>query len=252
MRFPAALLAALLAGPAAAAITEADLARLADPRATPAALAQRGLALYREEMLRPTPRPGPPYTEFRTHDWHLAQLTRKLAASRADLAALRAARAGLGPGAGRDCLTLLLVLRRQPEAPEVKEEALGVLLAGTRAPGPPEARGAARRPGPLRPLRLRELAAEALGREAVRTRDAALGRELAEALRSDVQAQYAPAKGAGAAKPGPRPAARVVYPVRRACAAAIRELAKAGVFLDSWVTAAARQTPLEADLPAAR
>jgi len=44
--------------------------------------------------------------------------------------------------------------------------------------------------------------------------------------------------------------------VRRACAAAIRALEKAGVFLDSWVdswvAATARQTPLEADLSAAR
>jgi hypothetical protein len=49
--------------------------------------------------------------------------------------------------------------------------------------------------------------------------------------------------------PSPGPGIRIVYPVRRACAAGIRALEKAGVFLDSWVTAAATQVPVEMELP---
>src|SRR5688572_14849064 len=69
--------------PVAAKVTVGSA--LADAKLTGAQKASLGLRLYREEMLHPTPAPKAPYTEIRTHDYVLAEITRKLVENGADV-----------------------------------------------------------------------------------------------------------------------------------------------------------------------
>ena len=93
---------------------------------------------------------------------------------------------------------------REGQAPREAREPLGSLVGD-----------------PKEPLRLRELAVQALGELAVKREDASAGK------------------------------VGLVFPVRRAAAEAIRKLEKAGVLLPSYVTQAEKQVKWEAPLPEA-
>jgi hypothetical protein len=201
------------------------LKELDDPRRSPEQKAKLALKFYRDELQRPTPRPGPPFTDYRTHDYVLAQITRRLAACGADLAVLKQHHAELRGGTVKDCLTLCLLLRGEREQ---QQAAAAYVLDRSR------------------PMRLRELAVEALAQYALQEDDEKLGALFAQVVREDTQSQY---RAVGKpARPGERPAVVLVYPVRRAAAAAIRKLEAAGMLLESHVTAAGK-VPAEVPLP---
>src|SRR5262249_46686913 len=99
---------------------------------------------------------------------------------------------------------------------------------------------------PKEPMRVRELAVEALGDLAVKREDASAGDVLAKALREDAQGTYgtlSPAAGEGAGKVG------MGFPVRKAAAEGIGKLEKAGVALPSYVTQAAKEVKWEVTVP---
>ena len=179
-----------------------------------------GLHLYRDEMVHPTPRPKPPFTDYHTHDYVLAEITRKLAAVSADIPTLKHEWSSMHAGEVKDSLTIFLALKGQPE---VKDDVAHYLTERKN------------------PLRLRELAATAVGALAIKTQDAKLGDALAQAIREDTQGQYKPNKGGGMT---------VIFPVRRAAAAAVRKMDKGGLLLPSYVTAAADHAQAEVKLPA--
>src|SRR3569833_3776449 len=82
-----------------------DLARLKgleDPELPAAQKANLGRRLYRDEMVHPRPRPAPPYTDYKTHDYVLAEITRKLAAGGADAATLKKTWQTMKPGDVKD------------------------------------------------------------------------------------------------------------------------------------------------------
>ena len=79
------------------------------PVLTPEKKAHLGLSLLRQELDHPTPPLRPPFTNFKTHDYFLARITRKLVECGADLDTLRKTRAKEDPGELRDCLTLALL-----------------------------------------------------------------------------------------------------------------------------------------------
>jgi hypothetical protein len=206
-----------------------DLARLKEldhPKLTAGARLQVALRLYRAEMLDPTPRPGPPYTDPKTHDYVLAQITERLVAGEVDVPALRKLWEAANPGEVRDCLALALGLKGEPAV----KEALAALVVDRQ-----------------RPLRLRELAARAVGILGVRTQDPKLGEVLAQVIREDVQGQYKllpPASGKGPQEMG------MVFPVRRAAVEGIRKMQKADLLLASYVVTAAERAQTEIRLPA--
>src|SRR5205814_7386441 len=104
--------------------------------------ARLGLRLYREEMVNPTPRPAPPYTDVHTHDYVLAQITRKLAESGADVGTLKKSWQGANAGEVKDSLAIFLALKGKADS----QEAVEGLVVNRREP-----------------MRLRELGVEALG-----------------------------------------------------------------------------------------
>jgi len=220
---------------ATATDTGFDLPRLKTldaPALTPAKKAQRGLSFYRVELEHPTPRLLPPYTDFKTHDYVLARITRKLGESGADLEALRKAREKAAPGELRDCLTLVLL----DSAPQQR----GDTAKSGKSEQPAEAEAARADREKLRdeviayvrdvkhPLRLRELAAEVLGVYAVREKDASVGEPLAELAQRDPHSCY---KGGPDGKP-----VAMLFPVKRAAIEAIKKMQKAKLPLPSYVT----------------
>ena len=204
-----------------------DLKRLPEleqSKLTPAQRSQMALRLYREEMVHRTPAPKPPYTDPITHDYVLAQITRKLAAGKADTKALKKTWETMNAGEVKDSLAIYLVLTGDPAA----KDAVSSYVVDR-----------------AKPLRLRELGVTALGKLAVKTTDPKLGDVLAQVLREDTQGQYQAAKGS------PKPV-KVTYPVRRAARDAIRGMEKAGLLLPSYVTQAAGRAEVETKLPTAK
>lgn len=242
-----ALLACALVGHGASAgVTAGRLQELDGAKLDPTGKARLGLRLYRDEMVDPTPAPKPPYTEVKTHDWVLAQITRKLAQVGADVKTLRGAYDGANPGEVKDSLMLFLTLKGEKDLLPVLQP---YVLDRSK------------------PLRLRELGVQALGRLAVKTQDAKLGDTLAQVLREDASGVYRPAvkptgggkpsgKGKAAVKSGPSDASGagsgaamvVEYPVRKAAAQAIQGMEKAGVLLPSYVLQAAKTAQFEMKL----
>jgi len=219
------------------------LKELDNPSRTPSQRANLGLRLYRDEMVTPTPRPGPPYTSIVTHDYVLAQITRKLAESDADAVTLRKTWERMNPGEVKDSLTIALLLRDAEKA-KVKSKKANRESADGEAKLREDLRTrvSAYVVDRRHPLRLRELGVVALGKLAVQENDASVGPSLAQVIREDVQGQY---KAAGQGGTG-----RVlVFPVRRAAAEAIQAMDKAGMLLESYVTAAAKQAQFEVKLP---
>lgn len=223
----------------------ACLKELDTPSHTPAQRANLGLRLYRDEMVNPTPRPGPPYTSVVTHDYVLAQITRKLADSDADFATLRKTWERMNPGEVKDSLTIALLLRETGKAKVNSKKATGGGADGdAKLREDLRARVSAYVIDRRQPMRLRELGVIALGKLAVQENDASLGATLAQVIREDAQGQYK-ATGQGGTE-------RVlVFPVRRAAADAILAMDKAGMLLESYVTAAATQAQFELKLPPA-
>lgn len=198
-----------------------DLSRLKEldnPKTPPVQRVSLGLRFYREEMLNPTPRPGPPFTDPKTHDYVLAQITEHLADNEVDLKHVKGLYDRANPGEVRDCLAILLGLKGEASV----EEPLAKYVVERK-----------------NPMRLRELAAKALGGLAVKSGNAKTGEALAQALREDVSGQY---KLAGKEM-------MVVYPVRRAAKEAIQQMEKEGVLLPSYVTAAAQRVQVEMKVP---
>jgi hypothetical protein len=189
--------------PAAAPQAGLDLNRLKEldnPALTPSARLQHGLRLYRDEMVRPTPRPKPlapsprtsqtpnakrptrksqplntrtpehPNTQpVKTHDYVLARITEKLAAVELDLPQLRRTWESANPGEVKDCLAILLLMKGQADQ---QEGVVAFVLDRAK------------------PMRLRELAAKALGDRAAKEQDASLGPVLARVIREDAQGVY--------------------------------------------------------------
>ncbi|MCC2668899.1 MAG: hypothetical protein K0Q72_1370 [Armatimonadetes bacterium] len=225
--------------PAAAAeepLAGFDLARLAkldDPKLTPSRRAELGLTLLGDEIAAPTPRPGPPYTGFKTHDYVLARIIRKLVATETDRDLLRKRRETEAPGELRDCLTLYLMLDA-PTPPAASKTA--ATDKGSDKPVGPTALAKQQRDEVTaylqdvkHPLRLRELAAEALGVYAIRERDPSVGETLAFIARRDPHSSRRET-----------PTGFVtVYPVKRAAATAIGKMMKSKLSLPSYVTGAA-------------
>jgi len=217
--------------PAPERVSLERLKELDDPKLTPTQKAKLALRFYRDEMRSPTPRRRPShagdwraYTEYRTHDYVLAQITRKLAACGADTAFLKEQWQGIEAGEVKDCLSLFLLLKGDPE---LKEPVQAYALDGQGL------------------MRLRELAVEALAAHALKTDDDGMGKVFARIVREDGQTQYKAAekpKGEGA------PPLLLVYPVRRAAAEAIRQMEKRGMLLESHVLQAGKLAT-EAPLP---
>jgi hypothetical protein len=234
------------AAPTSAPKPGLELARLKEldnPSRSPAQRANLGLRLYRDEMVNPTPRPGPPYTSVVTHDYVLAQITRKLAESDADAVTLRKTWERMNPGEVKDSLAIALLLRETGKAKVKSQKATGDGADGdAKLREDLRAKVAAYVLDRQHPLRLRELGVVALGRLAVQENDASLGPTLAQVIREDVQGQYKTAPDA-AGKGGV-----LVFPVRRAAAEAIQAMDKAGMLLESYVTAAAKQAQFEVKL----
>lgn len=221
------------------------LKELDNPSRTPAQRANFGLRLYRDEMVNPTPRPGPPYTSIVTHDYVLAQITRKLAEADADAGTLRKTWERMNPGEVKDSLTIGLLLRETEKAKVKSKKATGERPANGGDPKLREdlrAKVSAYVVDRQHPLRLRELGVIALGKLAVQENDASIGPTLAQVLREDVQGQYKTAPDA-AGKGGV-----LVFPVRRAAAEAIQAMDQAGMLLESYVTAAVKQAQFEVKL----
>jgi hypothetical protein len=96
-----------------------------------------------------------------------------------------------------------------------------------------------------KPMRLRELAARALGDRAAAQQDASLGPVLARVIREDAQGVYRQVKD-----PKTKEERTVVlFPVRRAAAEGISKMQKQGMLLESYVTAAADRAQIEVKLP---
>jgi hypothetical protein len=200
------------------------LKELENPKLTPVQKAKLGLRLYRDEMVNPTPRPGPPYTDFRTHDYVLAEITKKLAEAGADVPALRKAWEEANPGEVKDSLAIFLLLKRQAD---LKETVSAYVLKRQH------------------PMRLRELGVKALGELALKEEDASIGRVLAQVIREDTQTHYKSVPDPTGKNP---PQVVLLYPVRRAAAEAIRKMDRAGLLLESYVTAAAKNALVEVPL----
>lgn len=196
------------------------LKTLEDPKLTPPKRANLALRLYRDEMVKPTPRPKPPYTDYKTHDYALAQITRKLVEVDADLPTLKRTWQSANPGEVKDSLAIYLLCKGQKEA----KEPVTTFILNRQSP-----------------MRLRELAAEALGRYAVKENDTSIGQTLAQVIREDSQGQYK-------ADPKRKGGLLLVYPVRKAAAASIKKMDKAGMLLESYVTAAAERVRTEVSL----
>lgn len=214
-------------GGAPAPVPGFDLTRLkelSDRALKPVQKARLGLRFYRDEMVNRTPPPPPPFTEFKTHDYVLARITRKLREAGADPATLREAWSKGNPGEIKDCLMLFLFWRGDPE---LKEPVLTYLQDRSR------------------PMRLRELAAETLGDYAVKAEDPEIGTALAKLAREDVHACYRQEKG----KNGEPDRMFLIYPVKRAAIDAIKKMESAGMLLESPVTAVIKQVPTEIPLP---
>jgi hypothetical protein len=221
------------------------LAVLDSPSLSSTQRANLGLRLYRDEMVTPTPRPGPPYTSIVTHDYVLAQISRKLAESDADIATLRKTWERMNPGEVKDSLTITLLLREADKAKVKGKKATGANPeVDAKLRDDLRTKVSAYVTDRQHPLRLRELGVVALGKLAVQENDASVGPTLAQVIREDVQGQYKSA--------GPGGTGRVlVFPVRRAAAEAIQAMDKAGMLLESYVTAAAKQAQFEMKLPPA-
>lgn len=205
-----------------------DLARLKgleSSQLTSRQKASLGLRLFRDEMTLPTPGPRPPFTAFKTHDYVLARITRKLAETGADVAVIRKEWETASPGEVKDCLAIFLLLKGEKSA---KDPVQTYILE----------RG--------HPMRLRELAVEAIGEYSVREDDPGTGGMLAHLVREDLQTAYKLVPGE---KPGAPSQMLLVYPVKRAAVEAIQRMERAGMLLESPVTMAAKNARLEIALP---
>lgn len=201
-------------------------------------------------MVHPTPRPGPPYTSIVTHDYVMAQITRKLAESDADFTTIRKTWERMNPGEVKDSLTIALLLR-ETGAGKGTVKSKKANGAGAEGGGDAKLREELRAKVSAyvldrkHPLRLRELGVVALGKLAVQENDASIGPTLAQVIREDAQGQYKAVSSQGGS-------GRVlVFPVRRAAAEAIRAMDQAGMLLESYVTVAAKQAQFELKLPPA-
>lgn len=207
-----------------------QLPKLKDRRLKPVEKAKLGLHLYRDEMVQPTaanprgPGPGP---AAGTHPEVLARITRELWKQGADLKLLKEEWTRVHPGEVKDCLALFVTLKGDPAA----QKEVTAFLLDRQNPAP-----------------LRELAATALGELAVTKEDVSIGPVLAQAIREDAQGVFIPDPGSRA---GEKPKGKLVYPIRRSAAAAIRRMQQKGLLLESFVTAAADRAQTEIPWPPA-
>jgi hypothetical protein len=201
---------------------------LENPKVSPVERARLGLRLYRDELVNPTQIPGPPYVDFRTHDYILAQITETLARVEVDAAPLRAAREGEFAPEIKDCLALYFFLKGEKE---LKDWAGAYMLDRKHPP------------------RLRELAAKAFGELALKQEDTAAARLLAQVIREDTHGLPRWVRKPKGSDPGQ---VAYVYPVRRAAAEAIKKMDAANLLLDSYVLAAAEQVQAEVVIPPRR
>ena len=207
-------------GAGGASAAPAHAANNGQSASDPAAKATAALRAYRDEMVHPSPRPGPPYTNPRTHDYVMADITRKLAASNADQPTLKKAWETMGPGEVKDCLTIYFLLKGQADQ---KDAVVKYVLERKN------------------PMRVRELGVEALGKHALKANDASVGRVLSQVIHEDAQGCY---KGGANGSP-----VKLVFPVRRAAADAIKKMDKQGLLMESFVTAAAEHVQVEVTVP---
>jgi hypothetical protein len=201
------------------------LKELENPKLSPLERARLGLRLYRDEVVEPTRIPGPPYMDFRTHDYVLAQLTETLAKGEVDPAPLRAAREGEFPEEIKDCLLLCFFLKGEKE---LKDPVIAYVLDRKHPP------------------RLRELGTRALGEHALKQNDASLGPVLAQIIREDYQGLPRWVRKPKGSDPGQ---VAYVYPVKRAAVEAIRRMDAANILLDGYVLKAAEEAQVERVLP---
>jgi hypothetical protein len=199
------------------------LKELRDAKVSAVERARLGQRLYRDEMVNPTPR-VPPYTDYLTHDYVMAQITKRLAELDTDVPTMKTAWEGANPGHVKDSLTLFLALKGQPG---MKEGIVKLL----------EDRGNL--------MRLRELAATVLGTLAITDFDSKAGDVLAKVIREDNQSQY---RVVAPTADNPEETVFVMFPVRRAAADAIKEMDKKGLLLASYVTRAAETVQVEVKL----
>jgi hypothetical protein len=201
------------------------LKELENPKLSPQERARLGLRLYRDEVVEPTRIPGPPYVDFRTHDYVLAQITETLAKVEVDPAPLQAARKGEFAPELQDCLVLYFFLKGETEL----KDWVGAYMLDRR-----------------HPPRLRELATRAFGELALKQEDAAAARLLAQVIREDTHGLPRWVRKPKGSDPGQ---VAYVYPVRRAAAAAIKKMDAANLLLESSVLAAAEQAQAEVVIP---
>jgi hypothetical protein len=219
---------ARVAAPAAAPVstparpsTIERLKELENPKLSPLERSRLGLRLYRDEVVEPTRIPGPPYMDFRTHDYVLAQITGTLAKLEVDPAPLRAAREGEFAPEIKDCLVLYFFLKGEKE---LKDPVVAYVLDRKHPP------------------RLRELGTRALGEYALKQEDASLGPVLAQIIREDYQGLPRWVRKPKGSDPGQ---VAYVYPVKRAAVEAIKKLDAANILLDGYVLKAAEQAQVE-------
>jgi hypothetical protein len=198
---------------------------LENPKLSPQERARLGLRLYRDEVVEPTRIPGPPYVDFRTHDYVLAQITDTLAKVEVDPGPLQAARKGEFAPEIKDCLVLYFFLKGEKE---LKDWVSAYMLDRKHPP------------------RLRELATKAFGELALKQEDAAAARLLAQVIREDTHGLPRWVRKPKGSDPGQ---IAYVYPVRRAAAEAIKQMDAANILLDSYVLAAAEQARAEVVIP---
>jgi hypothetical protein len=198
---------------------------LENPKLSPQERTRLGLRLFRDEVVEPTRIPGPPYVDFRTHDYVLAQITETLAKVEVDPGPLQAARKGEFAPEIKDCLVLYFFLKGEQE---LKDWAGAYMLDRKHPP------------------RLRELAARAFGELALKQEDTAAARLLAQVIREDTHGLPRWIRKPKGSDPGQ---VAYVYPVRRAAAEAIKKMDAANLLLDDYVLAAAEQAQAEVVIP---
>jgi hypothetical protein len=205
--------------------TLARVKELENPKLSSVERARLGLRLYRDEVVEPTRIPGPPYVDFRTHDYVLAQITETLAKVEVDPGPLQAARKGEFAPEIKDCLVLYFFLKGEKEL----KDWVGAYMLDRK-----------------HPPRLRELATKAFGELALKQEDTAAARLLAQVIREDTHGLPRWVRKPTGKDPGQ---VAYVYPVRRAAAEAIKKMDAANLLLDSSVLAAAEQAQSEVVLP---
>jgi hypothetical protein len=197
---------------------------LENPKLTPLQRSRLGLRLYRDEVVTPT-RLEPPFVDFRTHDYALAQITETLAKVEVDPVPLREAWEGEFAPKIKDCLLLYFFLKGD----EALKDKVAAYVLDTN-----------------HPPRLRELGTKALGTYAVKHEEATMGPLFARIIREDFQGLPRWVRRPKGDEPGQ---VAYVYPVKRAAVDAIKKLDALNLLLDDYVLRAAEEARVERVLP---